>query len=117
MRFLVLLLLCFSAQCATLRYWIGPCAKPESGCHSGDAELAQWAMEAWQAASNGKLTFEKIDELEKAHIRLHWVTSRRGAYGETRPIVVDGVRGAEVYVQPAAVPPNETDVLLRDASC
>jgi hypothetical protein len=84
------LLLSVTAHAATLRYWVEPCAAAADVCHSGDPELAQWAMEAWQSGSGG----------------------RGGLYGEARPIVVDGVRGAEVYV----VTPAERidDELLRD---
>jgi len=114
----VWILLCLLIGCAahgaTLRYWVEPCTKPESGCHAGDPDLAQWAMEAWQAASAGKLTLQRIGEPAKAQIRVHWVTGNDGLFGEARPIVVDGVRGAEVYVLPAVVPPDETDALLRE---
>ena len=41
--------------------------------------------------------------------------SRRTRGGEARPIVVEGVRGAEVYVLPAPDQPGEKDALLRDA--
>jgi hypothetical protein len=71
-------------------------------------------MNAWQTASAGKLTLRKSAEPGNAHIRIHWVTGNDGLFGEARPIVVDGVRGAEVYVLPAVVPPNETDALLRE---
>jgi hypothetical protein len=93
---------------------VEPCSNPESGCHAGDPELAQWAMEAWQKASAGKLTLQRIKEPDKAHIRVHWVSGNGGLYGEARPITVDGVRGAEVYVLPAVVRPDETDALLRE---
>lgn len=115
MKFLALLLLCGAAPCATLRYWVEPCAKPESGCHASDPELAQWAMEAWQAASSGDLTLEKTADREKAHIRVFWSGGSPGLYGEARPILVDGVRGAEVYVLPPPETPSDKDPLLRDA--
>src|SRR5262249_9579667 len=112
MRILCLLIAC-AAHGATLRYWIDPCPGPERVCHAGDPELAEWAMEAWQAASDGKLTLEKAPSRERAHIRVNWSGGRDGFYGEARPILVDGVRGAEVYV----VTPEERngDDLLRDA--
>ena len=70
-------------------------------------------MEAWQAASGGSLTLEKVSMRERAHIRVIWSGGRDGLYGEARPIVVEGVRGAEVYVvTPAGRNPDE---LLRDA--
>ena len=103
------------AQAATLRYWLEPCSPPERACHSGDPELAQWAMEAWQAASAGHLTLEKTADRDSAHIRVYWTTGSAGQFGETRPILVDGVRGAEVFVLPAVVPLGEKDAVLRDA--
>jgi len=114
-KLIPLLLLCCGINAATLRYWVEPCSKPEIGCRASDTELAQWAMEAWQAASVGKLTLLKTSDAAKAHIRVHWANGNTGLYGEARPILVDGVRGAEVYVQPAVVPPTQTDALLRDA--
>jgi len=101
----------FAAQAATLRYWIDPCPAAEHVCHAGDVDLAQWAMEAWQSASAGKLRLEKAPARDKAHIRVYWSGGRDGLYGEARPITVDGVAGAEVYV----VTPDELpDELLRD---
>jgi hypothetical protein len=109
----LLLLLVGISPAATLRYWIEPCAGPERVCHAGDAELAQWALEAWQTASGGSLTLEKVSTRERAHIRVNWSGGRDGLYGEAQPIVVEGVRGAEVYVvTPAGRNPDE---LLRDA--
>lgn len=105
-------LLAFAAHGATLRYWIDPCPGPERVCHADDPELAQWAMEAWQAASGGSLILEKAPSRDRAHIRINWTGGRDGLYGEARPIVVEGVRGAEVYV----VTPAEriADALLRE---
>jgi hypothetical protein len=115
MKFVLLFLLATALQAATLRYWVQPCIHPESGCKADDPELAQWAMEAWQAASNGTLRLEKTAERAQAHIRLYWAAGSDGLYGETRPIDVNGERGAEVYVLPAVVPAGEKDQLLRDA--
>ncbi|HUI58465.1 MAG TPA: hypothetical protein VLY04_26015 [Bryobacteraceae bacterium] len=115
MRVLLCLWLCASAECSSLRYWIEPCSNMESGCHRDDPELAQWALDAWQAASAGHLTLEKVADRDQAHIRIYWANGRSGLYGETRPISVDGQRGAEVYVLPTVVPAGVTDGLLRDA--
>ena len=111
----MLVLWCWAGQATTLRYWVQPCLTPESGCHSGDPSLAQWAMEAWQAASGGHLILEKTADRNTAHIRLYWVSGSAGLFGEARPIVVDGVHGAEVFVQPTIVPANEKDEILRDS--
>ena len=117
MGFLVLMLapVCLALPARTLRYWIEPCSDSASGCRASDAELAHWAMAAWQAASGGRLTLESADRMEHAHIRLFWAKGQDGLYGETRPILVNGERGAEVFVLPTVVPPGETDRLMRDA--
>jgi hypothetical protein len=108
-------LLFAAAHASTLRYWVEPCTKPQSGCRDSDPELAQWAMEAWQSAAAGTLTLERTGNAAKAQIRVYWATSEQGLYGEARPILVEGVQGAEVFVRPGIVPPNQTDGLLRDA--
>ena len=113
MRILAFLVLAAAAHAASFRYWVEPCTKPESGCHRDDPELAQWAVEAWQAASGGALAFERVSEESRAHIRIYWANGNEGLYGETRPIRVAGVLGAEVYVLPTAG--ANGDPLLRDA--
>jgi len=115
LRILIFLLACGMTPAASLRYWVEPCSQRASGCHTADPELAEWALEAWQAASGGHLTFEKTSDRDKAHIRIFWTGGREGLYGEARPIVVEGVRGAEVYVLPAPDQAGEKDALLRDA--
>ena len=115
MNLLAGLLLATVLSGADLRYWVEPCSRPESGCKSDDPELAQWAMEAWQAASGGALHLVKTADKTQAHIRVYWVTGADGLYGETRMIDVNGERGAEVYVLPTVVQPGEKDQLLRDA--
>jgi hypothetical protein len=109
---LLLILIALTAPAATLRYWIEPCPAGTAGCRSGDPELAQWAMQAWQAGSGGRLTLERTESHDRAQIRINWSGGRPGLYGEAQPIVVDGLRGAEVYV----VTPAERidDELLRE---
>jgi hypothetical protein len=110
---LAALILSALSQAAALRYWIEPCSsKP---CRAGDPELAQWALEAWQAASGGALKLERAGNREAAHIRIVWTDGRSGLYGEARPIMVDGVRGAEVFVLPAIAQSDDGDDLRRDA--
>jgi hypothetical protein len=113
-KFLVFALVCGSCGGATLKYWVEACTKAEIGCKPGDPELAQWAMEAWQSASAGKLTLQRTGERDQAHIRIYWANGRDGLYGETRPIQVGGVRGAEVYVLPPAANAADSDALLRE---
>jgi hypothetical protein len=101
-RYLVaLLVLAGSVRAAEIRYWVEPCERAETGCRSGDPELAEWAMEAWQAASDGRLKLVRTSDKGSAEIRFHWITTREGLYGETR--------GGDVFVHP-----ESGDGLLRE---
>ena len=100
LRLTVFLLSAFSAYGIDLRYWIEPCTRPETGCQKTDTQLAEWAMQAWQATSDGKLHLEKTDRMTQANIRVHWADAEMGKYGETRAFDTGGMRGAEVYVLP-----------------
>jgi len=83
-RYLVTLLTLAGAMYgAEMRYWVEPCTRPETGCKTGDPDLAQWAMEAWQGASGGKLKVSRTTDKAAAEIRFHWITTREGLYGET----------------------------------
>jgi hypothetical protein len=95
-------------------YWIAPCQAPQSGCQADDPQLAAWAMAAWQNAAAGAIRLTSVQDRERARIRLYWATTEQGLYGEARPIVVDGKRGAEIYVRPAPLD-AQADKLLRDA--
>ena len=82
-----------AADAAGLKYWVEPCERPsEKGCKSADPDLAQWAMEAWQAASGGKLNVERTTDKSRAIIKIYWVSGRTGLFGETR--------GGDVFVRP-----------------
>ncbi len=93
-------------------YWVQPCTNPETGCVSGDVQLARWAFEAWQRASGGRLHFVPAENLPAAVIRLVWAAPTDGLFGETMPIDVNGRRGAQINVRIAAG--DTKDVLLRD---
>jgi hypothetical protein len=95
-------------------YWVEPCSQPESGCQPNDPELAAWALEAWQNASAGAIEVSRTSDPRHARIRVFWATAEQGLYGEARPVLVDGQRGAEVYVRPAPLRIGD-DKLLRDA--
>ncbi len=69
------------------------------GFHAGDETLARWAIEAWERASDGHITMA-VSEPESALIHLQWISPAGGLYGEMRPIVVDGRRGAVIFVMP-----------------
>ena len=84
----------------TFTYWIEPCTRPEAECEAGDVQLAEWALNAWEKASGGNISFVK-SRLSHARIRLYWASSgNRGLYGEARPITVDDQPGAELAIRP-----------------
>jgi hypothetical protein len=92
-RYLVALaLLAAVAHAAEIGYWVEPCTRAETGCKPADPELAGWAMDAWQSASAGKLKLLRVAAPDAARIRIHWIATREGLYGETR--------GGDVYVRP-----------------
>ena len=95
-------------------YWVEACTHRESGCQAKDPELAAWAVEAWQKASAGAIEVSRVSDPQHARIRIFWATAEQGLYGEARPVLVDGRRGAEVYVRPAPLRTGD-DKLLRDA--
>ena len=93
-------------------YWIEPCTNPETSCVAGDVDLARWALESWQRASNGNLHFTAAADRDHALIRLVWATPEMGLYGETMPVLVNGRRGAQIFIRSAAT--GMKDPLLRD---
>jgi hypothetical protein len=95
-------------------FWVESCSQPESGCQANDPELAAWALEAWQKASAGAIEVSRASDPRHARIHIFWSTAEQGLYGEARPVMVDGQRGAEVYVRPAPFRAGD-DKLLRDA--
>jgi matrixin len=111
---LILWLLPCASAAEHYSFWVEPCSAAETGCRPGDDELASWAFQAWQKASNGALEFSRTENREHARIRVLWASAQQGLYGETRRIDVDGKRGAEVYVLPAPLGAND-DRLMRDA--
>ena len=85
-------------------YWLEPCTNPETSCVPADLDLARWAFDAWQNASNGKLRFAETKNRRDAQIQLVWATPSSGLYGETV--------GNTVYIRIAA--DGVKDPLLRD---
>ena len=93
----------------------------DSAIRPGDKDLALWALEAWQRASDGALTFVPAVSEEGALVRLYWAPAAGGQYGEMRPLAVDGRRGAAVYIRPDTTALGEEiaqnarlDALFRD---
>ena len=103
-----------------ITYHIGP-GEPDSGFRQTDTELATWALRAWERALDGAIRFEPSDE-DEALVRVHWVGPNSGQYGEMRPLLLRGRRGASVYIRPDTDALGEDiaklakgDPLLRDA--
>lgn len=122
----VLWLLCAAGTLAaeSFSYWIQPCSahmSQKARCMTSDAQLAQWAFEAWRKAGSAKLAFSSAPE-DHARIRVYWVSGQMRLYGEARPIRVDGQRGAVIYVNPDVTQLGDEvaaaasdDRLMRDA--
>jgi hypothetical protein len=93
----------------------------EAGYRSPDRELALWAFEAWQRSAVKSLRFEAATE-SSALIRLYWAEPNAGQYGEMRPLIVSGRRGAAVFIRPEVDSLGQDiarrargDILLRDS--
>lgn len=126
-RALILALCCAAALSASeeFTYWIDACtpeAARSTGCEPGDPELGRWAFEAWGRESKGSLTFRPAETERQARIRIHWANGAMNLYGETQPTLVDGRRGAIIYVLPDTRElgreidlATRSDRLLRDA--
>jgi hypothetical protein len=71
----------------------------ETGYRSSDRELVLWALEAWQRSTAKGFQIKPANE-SSALIRLYWAEPDAGEYGETRPLIVGGQRGAAVYIRP-----------------
>jgi hypothetical protein len=81
-----------------LTYFIATGA-PDSRFTPPDRQLAQWALEAWQRAARGAFHFEASPEAN-ALVRVFWAGPGDGQYGEMRSLMVNGRRGAAVYIRP-----------------
>ncbi len=84
-------------------YWIQPCGAEtalQTHCEAADLQLATWALEAWENASSGHIAMKPATSESDARLRLVWAGGNGHLYGETRPIVVNGKRGAELFILP-----------------
>ena len=88
---------------------------PGSQYRPSDRDLATWALKAWERSLAGAVRFEPAPEPD-AMVRVHWVPAEDGLYGEMRPLMVNGRRGAAVYVRPdtRALGPDLADRAARD---
>jgi len=92
----------------------------EVGYRSSDRQLAAWAFEAWDRSAQNQFRFQPATE-EAAVVRLYWAEANEGQYGEMRPLLVGGRRGAAVYIRPDVDSLGDdiarrarADALLRD---
>jgi hypothetical protein len=84
-------------------WWIDPCAPTtakSTACEPDDVILGQWALEAWQRESRDAIALKKSPTEEHARIRIHWAGGTDSLYGETQAAIMDGKRGANIYVLP-----------------
>ena len=94
---------------------------PGSQYRAGDDDLAEWALKRWEASIGGAIKFEAAAE-DDALVRIYWVPASAGQYGEMRPLLVRGRRGAAVFIRPDTNALGDdiarlarADTLLRDA--
>jgi hypothetical protein len=87
-----------------------------------DGDLARMAFEAWSRESRGRIRFVEADSAAEALVRLVWVASDSGLFGQARRTFVGGKPGAIVYVTPEVRSLGEDlgervagDALLRHA--
>jgi hypothetical protein len=81
-----------------ISYFIAP-PRDDAGNRPGDAELAEWALLDWERAASGALRFRPAPE-NQALLRLYWVGGGSAQFGEMRPFLRGGKRGATVFVRP-----------------
>jgi len=97
---------------ADTSFYLSPCNDANTGCEAGDLDLARWALQSWQTASEGKLHFVETKDESNALFRFVWASPTGGLYGETVPIDVHGQRGARIFI--VNTTRGMTDHLLRD---
>jgi hypothetical protein len=81
-----------------ITYFIGEGTR-RSRYQISDGELALWALEAWERGAAGAFRLEPGPEAS-ALLRVYFVPASYGQYGEMRATLVDGRRGATVFVRP-----------------
>ncbi|HET7608713.1 MAG TPA: matrixin family metalloprotease [Gammaproteobacteria bacterium] len=103
-----------------VKYFIAPPLE-DAAARPADTDLAVWAFEEWQRAVGGALKLVRVANESEALVRLYWVPAAGGQYGEMRPLMVEGRRGAAVYIRPdtTALGPDiaaraRLDALFRD---
>jgi Matrixin len=91
------------------------------GYRQSDKDLAKMALAAWTRESGGKLRFVEAKSKDDALLRVRWISSHEGLFGETQRAVVNGHVGAIVNVMPEVSQLGEPlstralgDALLRE---
>jgi hypothetical protein len=89
---------------------------PGSEYRASDRDLATWALKAWERSIGGALRFEPAENEDEALVRVRWVPASAGQYGEMRPLLLRGRRGAEVFIRPDmnALGPDISRLALTD---
>ena len=70
------------------------------GYRDSDRELAKLALDAWSRESGGQLKFIEAKTSDSPLIRIRWISTNEGLYGETQRVQVNGKAGAIVFVMP-----------------
>ncbi len=112
---LLALNLAFADAPQDLPYYIAPCSKEaalDSGCMTGDDQLAIYALDAWQKAAGGKLNLHRVKEPLEARIQVIWASKFGGLYGEAEAVTINGRPGVRLAIRP--VGRHGDDPLLRD---
>lgn len=93
----------------------------QKGYRTSDNQLALWALQAWERNAPAGVRFVASSE-STALVRVYWTESNDGGYGEMRPLLVGGSRGAAVFIQPDVeslggdiAQRTRADDLLRDS--
>jgi hypothetical protein len=91
------------------------------GYRQSDKDLAKMALAAWTRESGGKLRFVEAKSKDDALLRIRWISSHEGLFGETQRAIVKGQVGAVVNVMPEVSQLGEplssravSDALLRE---
>ena len=94
---------------------------PGSTYKPSDRELATWALKMWEKTIGGAIHFEPVATQSDALVRVFWIPAGDNQYGEMRPVLLKGKRGAEVYIRPDTeglgpdiAPLARKDPLLRE---
>jgi hypothetical protein len=101
-------------------YFIAP-EDAAAGSRPADRDLALQALEAWARLASPPVALVPAPE-ETAALRVYWLPTGAGLYGEMRPRDVNGSPAADVFVHPDtdALGPDialaaRADPLFRDA--